>query len=60
MLGNICPDNTQTDSQNDELNFTPLAKQITKGILNHITQKETKSLILSIEGKWGVVEKLLL
>lgn len=53
MLGNICPDNAQTDSKNDELNFTPLAKQITKGILSYITKEETKSLILSIEGKWG-------
>ena len=53
MLDNICPDNAQTDSENDVLNFTPLAKQITKGILSYITKEETKSLILSIEGKWG-------
>ena len=38
------------DDNNDKLNFKPFAKKVAKGILNY---KQSETLILSIEGKWG-------
>ncbi|MCT7535555.1 KAP family NTPase [Aliarcobacter cryaerophilus] len=39
------------DIENDELNFLPFAKKVSKGIKNY---KQNETFIISIEGKWGI------